>query len=92
MRKVKTIGIATISLAISIAVFASAVPNQCDDNNVVQVNGNASHPFWGSATVGTYGYLAPDGCMYSVSCVTKYRFWINFGTEAIPSDVPLYCN
>lgn len=79
-------------LAISIAAFASAVPNYCDDTNVVNVIGDAPHPFWGTSTVATYGYTAPDGCVYSVSCVRKYRFWINFGTEAVVSDVPLYCN
>lgn len=78
---------------VSFVAFALAeVPNYCGDSEVENINPDASHPFWGSSVTGTYGYTAPDGCVYSVSCVTKYRFWINFGTSAVRSDDPLYCN
>lgn len=93
MKKVKKIGIAVLLFAISIAAFASAEPsNKCNDNYVITSIGDPPHPFWGSSTVATYGYESPDGCVYLVSCRKKYRFWINFGTEAIMDPVPLFCD
>ena len=93
MRKIKTFGFVILFLAISLSAFAiTDVTNQCDDMNVVNVIDDAAHPFWGSSTVGTYGYTAPDGSVYVFNCVRMYRVWVNFGTEAIVSDVPIYCN
>ena len=92
MKKIKILGVATLLFVISLSAFAYAVPNQCDNTNVINMIPDAPHPFWGSSTVATYAYTAPNGCVYSVSCVTTYRFWINFGTSAVASDTPLYCN
>jgi len=90
MKKVKTIGFAMLFLAISIAAFAS-VPNHCDDMNVVNVMDDAPHPFWGTSVVATYGYTDEAGCVHTVNCERKYRFWISFGTTAVDGGIA-YCN
>jgi len=75
MKKIRIFALGTMFTMVSFVAFALAdVTNQCDNPEVVSINPDASHPFWGSSVTATYGYTAPDGCVYSVSCVTKYRF------------------
>lgn len=81
----------SIFLGISLMAFAVAMPNQCD-NPEVAMPVEHGIAFWGKRTVATYNYTDTDGCVYAVSCVTTYRLLINFGTEAVRSAEPAYCN
>ena len=92
MKKLKLAGIFIILMTSSLFALAMLpVPDQCDDNNVINMIPDAPHPFWGSSTTATYGYTDENGCVHSVNCVTKYRVWINFGTHAEDAGI-LYCN